>query len=143
MAISDYQNGRVVTTVPIGAGVDGAGYDPASGNVFASNADGTLTVIHQDSPDKYHVVQNIETPRGIAQYGPRSDKSSPVCGVRQVRPGACWRQKRAGDCRLLCNVSDRAMIHWLLGRCRSVESLAFALAFGMVDDKPDVKRSET
>ncbi len=35
------------------------------------------------------------------------------------------------------------MIHWLLGRCRSVESLAFALAFGMVDDKPDVKRSET
>ena len=51
MAVSDYQAGRVVTTVPIGMGVDGAGYDPASGNAFASNADGTLTVIHQDSPD--------------------------------------------------------------------------------------------
>ena len=40
--------GKVVATVPIGAGVDGAGYDAASGDAFASNADGTLTVIHQD-----------------------------------------------------------------------------------------------
>lgn len=69
MAISDYQIGRVVTTVPIGTGVDGAGYDPASRNAFASNADGTLTVIHQDAPDKYHVVQIIETPRGSRNMG--------------------------------------------------------------------------
>src|SRR5213596_3215660 len=54
MAVSDYQAGKVVATVPIGAGVDGAGYDPASGDAFASNADGTLTVIHQDTPDRYH-----------------------------------------------------------------------------------------
>lgn len=40
MAISDYQAGRVVTMVPIGTGVDGVGYDAASGNAFASNADG-------------------------------------------------------------------------------------------------------
>jgi DNA-binding beta-propeller fold protein YncE len=39
MAISDYQAGRVIASVPIGTGVDGAGYDPASGNAFASNAD--------------------------------------------------------------------------------------------------------
>jgi DNA-binding beta-propeller fold protein YncE len=69
MAISDYQAGRVVATVPIGMGVDGAGYDPASGNAFASNADGTLTVIHQDSPDKYHVAQTIETPQGSRNMG--------------------------------------------------------------------------
>jgi DNA-binding beta-propeller fold protein YncE len=37
LAVSDYQNGKVVTTIPIGMGVDGAGYDPASGDVFASN----------------------------------------------------------------------------------------------------------
>src|SRR5882672_10421024 len=42
MAISDYQNGKLVATVPIGSGVDGAGYDAASGNAFASNLDGTL-----------------------------------------------------------------------------------------------------
>ena len=62
LAVSDYQAGKVVATVPIGAGVDGAGFDPASGDVFASNADGTLTVIHQDAPDRYHVVENVRTP---------------------------------------------------------------------------------
>lgn len=69
MAISDYQAGRVVTTVPIGMGVDGAAYDPSSGNAFASNADGTLTVIHQDSPDQYHVAQNVRTPQGSRNLG--------------------------------------------------------------------------
>ena len=69
MAISDYQAGKLVTTVPIGKGVDGAGYDPGSGDTFASNADGTLTVIHQDSPDAYHVAQTIETPQGSRNMG--------------------------------------------------------------------------
>jgi hypothetical protein len=59
----------VVATAPIGTGVDGAGFDPASGNVFASNADGTLTVIHQDSPDQYHVVESVETPQGSRNMG--------------------------------------------------------------------------
>src|SRR3989454_1892221 len=45
MAVSDYQAGKLVATVPIGTGVDGATFDAASGDAFASNADGTLTVI--------------------------------------------------------------------------------------------------
>src|SRR5438270_841266 len=57
LAVSDYQAGKIVATSPIGAGVDGTAYDPASGDVFASNADGTLTVIHQDKADEYHVAQ--------------------------------------------------------------------------------------
>ncbi len=69
MAVSDYQAGKVVATLPIGTGVDGAGYDAASGNAFASNADGTLTVIHQDSPDQYRVVQTVETPQGSRNMG--------------------------------------------------------------------------
>jgi DNA-binding beta-propeller fold protein YncE len=69
LAISDYQAGKVVATVPIGAGVDGAGYDSASGNAFASNADGTLTVIHQDSPDQYHVLETLTTPIGSRNMG--------------------------------------------------------------------------
>ena len=69
MAISDYQAGKVVATVPIGAGVDGAGFDAASGNAFASNADGTLTVIHQDSPDQYHVLETVTTPQGSRNMG--------------------------------------------------------------------------
>jgi DNA-binding beta-propeller fold protein YncE len=69
MAVSDYQAGKVVATVPIGAGVDGAGYDAASGNAFASNADGTLTVIHQDSPDQYRVAETVATPLGSRNMG--------------------------------------------------------------------------
>jgi DNA-binding beta-propeller fold protein YncE len=69
MAISDYQAGKVVATVPIGKGVDGAGYDADSGDAFASNADGTLTVIHQDAPDQYHVVENVQTPLGARNLG--------------------------------------------------------------------------
>lgn len=61
MAISNYGNGTVVATVPIGQGVDGAGYDPKLRDAYASNADGTLTVIHQDSPDKYHVAETVTT----------------------------------------------------------------------------------
>ena len=62
MAVSDYQAGKVVATTPIGAGVDGAAFDPAFAMVFASNADGTLTVIRQDAPDQYRVVHDRRTP---------------------------------------------------------------------------------
>jgi DNA-binding beta-propeller fold protein YncE len=69
MAVSDYEAGKVVATLPIGMGVDGAGYDPASADAFASNADGTLTIIHQDGPDQYRVVQTVETPQGSRNMG--------------------------------------------------------------------------
>jgi DNA-binding beta-propeller fold protein YncE len=69
MAISDYKAGHVITTVPIGKGVDAAGYDPATGDAFASNGDGTFTVIHEDSPDQYHVAQTLTTPIGSRNMG--------------------------------------------------------------------------
>ena len=50
-------------------GVDGAGYDAASGDAFASNADGTLTVIHEDAPDQYHVVETVQTPPASRNMG--------------------------------------------------------------------------
>lgn len=69
MAISDYQTGSIVATVPIGRGVDGAGYDPILRDAYASNADGTLTVIHQESPDSYRVVENVQTGEGGRNMG--------------------------------------------------------------------------
>ena len=69
LAISDYVAGKMIATVPIGKGVDGAAYDPATGDAFASSADGTLTVIHQDGPDEYHVVQTLTTPIGSRNMG--------------------------------------------------------------------------
>jgi DNA-binding beta-propeller fold protein YncE len=81
MAVSDYQAGKVVATVPIGTGADGAGYDAASGNAFSSNADGTLTVIHQDTPDKYHVLETLQTPPGSRNMGldPTTHRVFVVC----------------------------------------------------------------
>ena len=69
MAVSDYEAGKVVATLPIGTGVDGAGFDAASGNAFASNANGTLTIIHQDGPDQYRVAENVPTPQGARNMG--------------------------------------------------------------------------
>jgi DNA-binding beta-propeller fold protein YncE len=64
IAVVDYTTGKVVATVPIGTGVDANRYDPGTGLVFASCGDGTITVAHEDSPDKYTVVQTITTQRG-------------------------------------------------------------------------------
>lgn len=64
MAISDAVKGRMVASVPIGSGVDAAGYDPVSRNAFASNGEGTLTVVHQRSADAYDVVQTLPTMTG-------------------------------------------------------------------------------
>jgi DNA-binding beta-propeller fold protein YncE len=69
LAVSNYQTGAVVATSPIGTGVDGTGYDPDSGDVFASNADGTLTVIHQDEADHYHVSETVQTAVGGRNMG--------------------------------------------------------------------------
>jgi YVTN family beta-propeller protein len=64
MAIVNADTGKVITTLPIGAGVDATRFDPGTGYAFASNGDGTLTVIHEDSPDKFRVVENVSTERG-------------------------------------------------------------------------------
>jgi DNA-binding beta-propeller fold protein YncE len=69
LAVSDSQAGKVVATAPIGMGVDGVGFDAAAADVFASNADGTLTIIHQDSPDTYRVSQTLKTAQGSRNMG--------------------------------------------------------------------------
>jgi len=64
MAISDAQAGKVITTVPIGEGVDANRFDPGTQLAFASTGDGTITVVHEDVPDTYSVVTNVATKRG-------------------------------------------------------------------------------
>lgn len=56
--------GKVITTLPIGAGVDAARFDPATDLVFASAGDGTTTIIHENTPDNYQVVQTLKTQEG-------------------------------------------------------------------------------
>ncbi|HTV09031.1 MAG TPA: YncE family protein [Candidatus Aquilonibacter sp.] len=64
MAVVDAQSGKVVATPAIGDGPDAAAFDEKDALAFSSNGEGTLTVIHQDSPDSYSVVQNVTTKRG-------------------------------------------------------------------------------
>ena len=64
MEFWDYANGRVAGTVPIGKGVDANRFDPGTGLAFASLGDGTITVAHEDAPDKFTVVQTISTMKG-------------------------------------------------------------------------------
>ncbi|MGA2904239.1 MAG: YncE family protein [Candidatus Korobacteraceae bacterium] len=64
MAVVDSDSGRVVATVSIGEGVDAGRFNPNTQEVFMSCGEGVLTVIHEDSPDKYTVKQNLATVRG-------------------------------------------------------------------------------
>lgn len=65
MSVMNADNGKVVATVPIGEGVDATWFDPGTKYVFDScGQDGVLTVIHEDSPDKYTVVENVPTEKG-------------------------------------------------------------------------------
>ena len=64
MAVVDAKTGRVVATPTIGDGPDAARFDAKHQLAFSSNGDGTLSVIHEDSPDTYSVVQTLPTKRG-------------------------------------------------------------------------------
>jgi DNA-binding beta-propeller fold protein YncE len=64
MAISDYAAGKVIATAPIGSGVDADRFDPGTGLAFSSNGEGSITVVHEDSPDNFSVVQTITTAPG-------------------------------------------------------------------------------
>jgi len=59
--VLDYESGKIVATIPTGKLTDANRYDPATGLVFTSGGDGSLTVAHQDTPDTYTVVQTIQT----------------------------------------------------------------------------------
>lgn len=102
MIVLNADNGRILATLPIGKGTDGAAFDPATGLAFSSNGgDGTLTVVHEDAPDKFRIVTNVKTLPGArtlavdakthqiylstAQYGP---PPAPTAERPNPRPSA-------------------------------------------------------
>ena len=64
MAVTDSESGKQVARVPVGDGPDAAAFDTKRGLVFSSNGDGTLTVVRQDSADRYSVQATVATQRG-------------------------------------------------------------------------------
>jgi DNA-binding beta-propeller fold protein YncE len=65
MAISDIAKGAVVGTAAIGEGVDAVAFDPATETALSANSDGTLTVVHEDSPEGFRVVESVTTQPGV------------------------------------------------------------------------------
>jgi DNA-binding beta-propeller fold protein YncE len=61
VAVMNADTGKVVATPSIGDGVDATAFDPETKYVFNSCGDGTLSIAHEDSPDKYTVVEQVKT----------------------------------------------------------------------------------
>ena len=64
MAVIDTDSGKVIATPAIGVGVDADRFDPSTSYAFASCFSGVLTVVHEDSPDKFSVVEDVPTQMG-------------------------------------------------------------------------------
>jgi len=64
MVMLDTETGKVVDTVPIGAGVDGCAFDHGTQLAFASCADGTTIIAREEAPDKLTILQTLNTERG-------------------------------------------------------------------------------
>jgi hypothetical protein len=64
MVIMNADNGNIITALPIGNGVDGALFNPATMEAFSSQRDGTLTVVKENSPTSFVVEQTVQTKTG-------------------------------------------------------------------------------
>jgi len=69
LVVMDADNGKVIQSFAISAGVDACAYDPATGLVFASTRDGMIHVFHEDSPDMFSEVETVKTEFGAKTMG--------------------------------------------------------------------------
>ena len=67
-------DGKILATLPIGDGVDGAEFNPDTMEAFSSQGDGTLTVIKENSPTSFAVEQTVKTPRGEVLHAGQQDR---------------------------------------------------------------------
>jgi DNA-binding beta-propeller fold protein YncE len=92
LVVLDSLDGHMVATLFAGNGIDGAAFDAGTQLAFTSNgADGTVTVVHEDTPDKFTVVQTLTTERGARTMAvdPASHKI--------YLPSAVFEAKKPGD----------------------------------------------
>lgn len=100
MAVVDADSGKVIATPAIGQGVDATAYDPGTGFALSSNGEGTLTVIKQEGPDSYSILENLPTKKSARTMGldlkthnvvlPAADFLPPKEGERRgtMKPGS-------------------------------------------------------
>jgi hypothetical protein len=69
LVVMDADNGKIIQSFPISAGVDASAYDSETGLLFASTREGMIHVFHEDSPDKFSEVENVKTEFGAKTMG--------------------------------------------------------------------------
>ncbi|MGZ3820729.1 MAG: YncE family protein [Mucilaginibacter sp.] len=87
MSVININTGKVVATLPIGAGVDAVVYDPETKLIFCSNGDATTTIIKQESADKYSVVQTLQTQTRAKTLALDTKTHKIYLSVAQMEPG--------------------------------------------------------
>jgi WD40 repeat protein len=92
MVVLDSETGKLITTVPTGGRVDGAGYDPGLKRAYSSCGEGLLTVVQEENPNSFNVLANVPTQPGArtisvsekshriylptAEFGPTPEKTA-------------------------------------------------------------------
>jgi DNA-binding beta-propeller fold protein YncE len=97
MAVVDADKGRVVAKVAIGEGPDAAAFDPERQIAFSSNGgDGTLTLVHESTPEKFEVIQTVATQRSARTMAldPKTHKVYLVAAEFGPRPSPTPQQPR-------------------------------------------------
>lgn len=97
MAISNAVSGKVIAHVPIGPGADAARYDAGTGLAFASTGrDGAITVVHEDSPTRFRVVERVKTQLGARTMGldPGTHRLFTVTASFKPRPKSEGQRRR-------------------------------------------------
>ena len=64
MVILSATDGKIITSLPLAGGSDGAVFNPSTMEAFSTHGNGTLTVIKEKSPTSFEVEQNLETMNG-------------------------------------------------------------------------------
>jgi YVTN family beta-propeller protein len=64
LIVLNAENGKVIKALPIGDGCDGVAFDPELKNIFSSNGEGTLSVIHEKSAKDFELIENVPTKKG-------------------------------------------------------------------------------
>jgi len=93
MAIVNADTGKIITTVPTGDGTDANAFDPGTEFAFSSNGEGTLSVVHEDSPEKFSLLENVPTKKSARTMAldlkthniflPAADFDAPAAGERR------------------------------------------------------------
>jgi DNA-binding beta-propeller fold protein YncE len=93
MVVMDADTGKVIATPVVGAGTDASVFDPVTGNAFASaGGSGILTIIHEDSPSQFRVLDNVPTQPGARTMALDSKTHNILLVTAKRGHGATYRQ---------------------------------------------------